>query len=113
MGERRVVLEAQGEQLLQNLINREQTLAAKVEEARKEADSLIEQARAEAAGLMQKAQADAEALQSRLRQDAEKQAETIREETVAAARSDADALSGKAEGAKAEALKIVMERILS
>jgi len=112
MGGREGRLEAQGEQLLQNLINREQSLAASIEEARKEADSLVKQAQEEAAGLMDKARAAADAAEAELRSKAEAEAARVREETIAAARADAEAIAKRAEGGSSKAVELVMERIL-
>lgn len=106
-------LEAQGEQLLQNLINREQSLAARVEEARREALSLTEKARAEAEQLVTKARNSAEAKALEIRREAEAQAEAARAEIVAAAEAEAAGIAERAGQRRAEALKLVMERILS
>lgn len=106
-------MEAQGEQLLQNLINREQSLATRVEQARSEAHQTVEQAKAEAERILSEARASADSKAAKLRKDAEAEAQAVREETLAAARQQAESIAGRAEGAKAEAVKLVLERILT
>lgn len=106
-------LEAQGEQLLQNLINREQSLATRVEQARSEANQTVEQAKAEAERILSEARASADSKAAQLRKEAEARAQAVREETLAAARQDAESIASRAQAGKAEAVKLVLERILS
>lgn len=105
-------LEAQGERLLQDLVSREKTLVAKVEETKTEAAASVEKAHADAAKLLAEAKAKAEAVAKAEADAAAKEAEAAREEVVRVARETAEALKAKAAAHRDRAVAAVMEKVL-
>lgn len=105
-------MEAQGERLLQDLVNQEKSLVGKVEAARAEAETIIEAARAEAGKTLEEARRKADELAAREAQGGAKEADAAREELVRSARDAASALEARARAHVGRAVDLVMEKVL-
>lgn len=105
-------MEAQGERLLQSLVDEEQKLLAKVDEARTEAARIIADAERRAEEIRQGALTRADRAAQERRDETERSSSAERDEILAQAQRDvegAEALSG---GAHEAAVKRVLERVL-
>ncbi len=105
-------MDAQGERLLQDLVNQEKSLVAQVKDARSKAAGIIEAAEKERDKILQEARSTAEASATREAEAAAKEAEAAREAIVQVARDSAAALVVRAQAGKDRAVALVMEKVL-
>ena len=98
--------------VLQELAKREQALSGKVESARAEAASIIADAEAKAKELIAKAEADAKALEVEYRTKRESEEKSILESSLQTARSAADAAKNAAQAKIADAVKLVVSKVM-
>lgn len=105
-------MEAQGEELLQDLITHEQRLVAKVDEARREADEILKQARAEAQRIQRDAERQAERLAKKQAETTEAEAGAIRDEVLSAAREEVAKIEASAKAHRKDAVKFVLEKVM-
>ncbi len=105
-------MESQGERLLQNLVDHEQALVAKVEEAKGEAAEIISEAEAKARKIKADANTRAETLSKEQAETTRAEGERSRKEVMDEAERGVQALRAQAKKNKAKAVKLVMERVL-
>lgn len=105
-------LEAPREQLLQDLIRHEKNVAAKVDEARAEAERIILQARSEARERIEGAKSKAEEDAKSLAESAERESQEARGRIVAEADAAITHLKAQAETHRARAVAAVLEQVL-
>lgn len=105
-------LEAPREQLLQDLIRHEKSVAAKVDEARSEAERILAQARSQAREAVEGAKRKAEEESKALAESAERQSQEVRERIVAEANAVVARLGSQADAKREQAVAAVLERVL-
>lgn len=105
-------MEAQGEQLLQSLVNHEQTLVAKVEEAKKEAAEIVKEAEVKAEQTKAEAKSKAEQYARDQAEQTRSEGEAAREAVLSEARKDVEMTQERAKGNQAKAVAFVMEQVL-
>lgn len=105
-------LEAHGERLLQDLVNQEKSLVAKVEDAKAKGRDVVEKAQAEAAAVLTTARDKAEKLAQAEAESGRAEAEAAHATVVKAATEAAEALKLRAEANRAAAIDSVLEKVL-
>jgi vacuolar-type H+-ATPase subunit H len=105
-------LEAKGEQLLQDLVNQEKAITAKVDSSKEQAAKLVADAHAEAASLKSAATQKAEALYKEVMQKATADADVAKNELLAKAKQEASMIEQLAKNNMDKAVKMVLERVL-
>jgi vacuolar-type H+-ATPase subunit H len=105
-------LEAKGEQLLQDLVNQEKAITAKVDGSKEQAAKLVADAHAEAASLKSSAMQKAEALYKEVMQKATTDADAAKNEMLAKAKQEAGMIESLAKANLDKAVKMVLERVL-
>jgi vacuolar-type H+-ATPase subunit H len=105
-------LEAKGEQLLQDLVNQEKAITAKVDSSKEQAAKLVADAHAEAASLKASATQKAEALYKEVMQKATADAEVAKNDLLAKAKQEAGMIESLAKANIDKAVKMVLERVL-
>jgi vacuolar-type H+-ATPase subunit H len=105
-------LEAKGEQLLQDLVNQEKAITAKVDSSREQAAKLVADAHAEAASLKASATQKAEALYKEVMQKATADADVAKNDLLAKAKQEAGMIESLAKANIDKAVKMVLERVL-
>jgi vacuolar-type H+-ATPase subunit H len=105
-------LEAKGEQLLQDLVNQEKAITAKVDGSKEQAAKLVADAHAEAASLKSAATTKAEALYKDVMQKANVDADAAKNELLAKAKQEASMIESLAKANLDKAVKMVLERVL-
>jgi vacuolar-type H+-ATPase subunit H len=105
-------LEAKGEQLLQDLVNQEKAITAKVDGSKEQAAKLVADAHAEAASLKSGATTKAEALYKEVMQKATVDADAAKNELLAKAKQEAGMIESLAKANLDKAVKMVLERVL-
>ena len=105
-------MEAQGERLLQNLVDEEQKLLVKVEEARTEAARIVADAERKAADIRQEALTRADRTAQERRDDTERESSAERDEILGSAERDVQGAEAGAQGAHDAAVQRVLERVL-
>ncbi len=105
-------MEAQGERLLQDLVNQEKALVAKVEEARGRAREIVAEAEGEAERIVDEARTRAERDAEATAREAAAEAESERDQILGRATEAATSLEQHAEARRADAVRLVMERVL-
>lgn len=105
-------MDAQGDNLLQRLVEQEQTLAGKVEAAQKQASDIIAEARQKAEAKLDEARARAEAVAERHRDIGNEEAERERADVLSRAESDANRIREAAVNQRTAATRLVMDRVL-
>lgn len=105
-------MEAQGEQLLQNLVDHEKRLVAKVEEAKRQAADIVREAEAEAAKILASAKERADRLAREQAERTQAEGEAARLAIMQAAQRDVDAIREKAIRNRRQAVALVLERVL-
>lgn len=105
-------LEAQGEQLLQSLVDHEKAVLVKVEDAKKEAGEIVAKAQSEAAQILERARKEADEVAERLRSEAEQESAAAREEVLERARAEVDRVEARAKSNRDRAVALIMERVL-
>lgn len=105
-------MEAQGERLLQSLVDEEQKLLGKVEEARTEAARIIADAERRAADIRQGALTRADRAAQERRDETERSSSAERDEILGQAERDVQGAEAGAQGAHEAAVQRVLERVL-
>ena len=105
-------MEAQGEKLLQDLVNQEQALIAKVESARAQAAKIVEDAHTEADTIRAQARAKGEEILQAQTAKAKAEAATARDDVLNHAQADVDKVKAQAQANLDKAVALVMERVL-
>lgn len=105
-------MEARGEKLLQDLVNQEKSVIAKVEAAKEQAAKLVQEAYQEAASLKQKAMEKAESVYKDMMSKAETEAEAARASIVKKASEDVEKIESSAKNNMAKAVQAVVGRVL-
>jgi ATP synthase H subunit len=105
-------LEATGEKLLQDLVNQEKSVVAKVEAAKEQTAKLVQEAHAEAASLKHKAMEKAEAMFKDIMSKAQTEAEAARADIVKKVTEEVSVIESLAKANRDKAVKAVMERVL-
>lgn len=105
-------MEAKGEQLLQDLVNQEKAITAKVDSSKEQAAKLVADAHAEAASLKASATQKAEALYKEVMQKATADAEVAKNDLLAKAKQEAGMIESLAKANIDKAVKMVLERVL-
>ena len=105
-------MESQGEKLLQNLVDHEQALVAKVEGAKGEAAEIISEAEVRAKKIKADANARAETLSKEQAETTRVEGERSRKEVMDESERGVQTLRAQAEKHKDKAVKLVMERVL-
>jgi vacuolar-type H+-ATPase subunit H len=108
---RKVRMESSGG-VLQDLAKREQVLSGKVQAARDQVASLIADAEGKAKAVLAKADADAKALESEYRVKREAEEKSILETSLSGARAAAQAASSAAQAKVADAVKLVISKVI-
>jgi vacuolar-type H+-ATPase subunit H len=98
--------------VLQDLAKREQVLSGKVQAARDQVASLIADAEGKAKAILAKADADAKALEADYRVKREAEEKSILETSLSGARAAAEAASGAAQAKVADAVKLVISKVI-
>jgi vacuolar-type H+-ATPase subunit H len=98
--------------VLRDLASREAALTQKVEAARTEAQRIIADAETKAAELVRKAQTDAAALEAEFKVRRDNEVKAISESGLSAARSTADAAKTAAQGRIADAVRVIVGKVL-
>ncbi len=104
--------QAQGERLLQSLVDEEQKLLGKVEEARTEAARIVADAERRAAEVRQEALTRADRAAQERRDETERSSSAERGEILAQAERDIEGAEAGAQAAHDAAVKRVLERVL-
>jgi V/A-type H+-transporting ATPase subunit G/H len=105
-------LEATGEKLLQDLVNQEKSVVAKVEAAKEQAAKIVQDAYAEAAALKAKATERAEAIYKDVMSKAQGEAEAARAAIVKKASEEVSSIESMAKNNLAKAVQVVIGRVL-
>jgi vacuolar-type H+-ATPase subunit H len=105
-------LEPSRDPILQDLIDHEKNVAAKVEEARAEAERIVAQARSDARDAAERARLGGEALVRDSADQARRDAEEARASILAAAHREVAAIEGQAATRHLAAVKFVVEQVL-
>lgn len=105
-------MEAQGERLLQELIDHEQTLLAKVEAAKREAQEILRQAEAEAQTIAAAVDKQIAQLSAERAAQTRRQTEEARQAILAAVEGEVARLEARGKERLGEAVKLVLERVL-
>lgn len=105
-------MEAHGERLLQDLVNQEKSLVAKVEDAKAKAKAAIDQAQSEAAAVLAAAREKAEQLARSEAEAGASEAQAAHASIVSAAKEAAQALKLRADAHREAAIKSVLEKVL-
>jgi vacuolar-type H+-ATPase subunit H len=100
------------ENLLELIAVKERELEAQVAQARDEGRRLVEGAQAKAAALQDQARRDAAALAERAQAEITRETEAIIAQRAQAARADADRLRSQAAERTAQAVELVVKRVL-
>jgi vacuolar-type H+-ATPase subunit H len=108
---RKVRMESSGG-VLQDLAKREQVLSGKVQAARDQVASLIADAEGKAKAILAKADADAKALEAEYRVKREAEEKSILETSLSGARAAAQAASSAAQAKVADAVKLVISKVI-
>ena len=98
--------------VLQELAKREQALSGKVQVAHDEATKLIADAEDRAKASVAKAEADAKALEAEYRTKREGEEKSILEASLTGARAAAQDAASAAQAKVAEAVKLVVSRVI-
>ena len=98
--------------VLQELAKREQALSGKVQVAHDEATKLIADAEDRAKATVSKAEADAKALEAEYRTKREGEEKNILEASLTGARAAAQDAASAAQAKVAEAVKLVVSRVI-
>ncbi len=104
--------EAQGERLLQELVNYEQGLVSKIEQAKVEAAEMVTGAEARAKEIQAKASQKAEQLAEAQAEKTQMEVEEVRREVLEAAEREVAALEARGRENVGSAAKFVLERVL-
>ncbi len=105
-------MEAQGEQLLQDLVKHEQALAAKVDEATAAAAEIVQGAEQEAQQRISDAEAKAAAVVEEIEKQTESDSQAVREAILTAARAEVERTAARASSAGTAAVNLILERVL-
>jgi vacuolar-type H+-ATPase subunit H len=105
-------LEATGEKLLQDLVNQEKSVVAKVEATKEQAAKIVQDAYAEAASLKAKATERAEAIYKDVMNKAQGEAEAARAAIVKKASEEVSSIDTMAKSNLAKAVQVVIGRVL-
>ena len=105
-------MEAHGEQLLQNLVNHEKSLVAKVEEAKREAADAVRDAEQQAEAIVVRARETADADARRQVESSRTEGEAIRIGVLETAQSEAASIAAQAKQNQRAAVSLVVERVL-
>ncbi|MDZ7705813.1 MAG: V-type ATPase subunit subunit G family protein [Trueperaceae bacterium] len=105
-------MEAQGEKLLQNLVDHEQSLVSKVEDAQKEAADIVRKAEAEAEEIRAQARQKADKLAKEQAEQIRDEREKIRKEVLDRSAGEVDEIRERADANKEQGVQLVLERIL-
>lgn len=105
-------LEAHGEKLLQDLVNQEKSLVARVDDARAKAKAVIDQAQNDAAAAVAAAKEKAEQLARSEAEAGNTEAQAAQASIVSAAKEAAQALKLRADAHREAAVKSVLEKVL-
>ena len=105
-------MEATGEKLLQDLVNQEKNVVAKVETAKEQAAKLVQEAYAEAASLKNKAMEKAESIYKEAMAKAQSEADAARAEIVKKANDEVGVIDSQAKANLAKAVQVVIGRVL-
>lgn len=98
--------------ILKDLASREAALTLRVEAAKAEALKVIAEAEVKAKEAFTKAQSDASALEAEYRTRRESEAESILKGGMSAARATADAARAAAQSKIADAVKVIVAKVL-
>jgi vacuolar-type H+-ATPase subunit H len=98
--------------VLQELAKREQALSGKVQTAHDEATKLIADAEDRAKATVAKAEADAKALEAEYRTKREGEEKSILESSLTGARAAAQSATSAAQAKVADAVKLVVSRVI-
>ena len=98
--------------ILKDLASREAALTQKVEAAKAEALKVIAEAELKAKDAFLRAQSDASALEAEYRARRESEAEGILKAGMSAAKASADAARASAQSKIADAVKVIVARVL-
>ena len=98
--------------ILQDLIDHEKSVAAKVEEARAEAERIVAQARADARDAAERARRDGESIVRESAERARREAEAARATILAAAHEEVAAIEAHAKARRDAAVQAVVEQVL-
>jgi vacuolar-type H+-ATPase subunit H len=105
-------LEASRDPILQDLIDHEKNVAAKVEETRAEAERIVAQARSDARDAAERARLAGEALVRETAERARRDAEEARVAILTAAKREVAAIEGQAATRHDAAVRFVVEQVL-
>jgi vacuolar-type H+-ATPase subunit H len=105
-------LEPSRDPILQDLIDHEKNVAAKVEEARAEAERIVAQARSDARDAAERARLSGEALVRESAERARHDAEEARVAILTAAKREVAAIEGQAATRHDAAVQLVVEQVL-
>lgn len=105
-------METKGEQLLQDLVNQEKAVSAKVDGAKEQAAKIVQDAYTEAASLKAKATERAEALYKEVMSKAQAEADTAKSDVLNKAKAEVDVVVSLAKANMDKAVKVVLERVL-
>ena len=105
-------MEATGEKLLQDLVNQEKSVVAKVEAAKEQAAKLVQEAHAEAAALKTKAAEKAEAMFKDIMSKAQAEADAARSDIIKKATDEVGSVESLAKTNIAKAVQAVVGRVL-
>jgi V/A-type H+-transporting ATPase subunit G/H len=105
-------LEAQGEQLLQNLVDHEQRLVARVEEARKQAAEIVKEAEIKAVSILASAKDRADRLAKDQAERTQAEGEAARQTIVQSAQREVDRIRERTGRNRRQAVALVLERVL-
>ncbi len=106
------LLEAKGEQLLQDLVNQEKAVSAKVDGTKEQAAKIVQDAYAEAAALKAKATERAEVLYKDVMTKASAEADAAKAEVLSKAKAEVEVVQSLAKANMDKAVKAVLERVL-
>ncbi len=105
-------MEAQGEKLLQNLVDEEQSLLSKVEDAKREAARIVEAAQQKAAAILGAARSRADETAREVAAVAQRDSDGARQEVLASAGREVAETEAKAQKNHQRAVEFVVEREL-
>ncbi len=108
-----ISLNAEGERLLQELLNKEQSLMAELEESKLQAEKILEEAQQKAQNARANSKEEIEKLSANLAEKTKASSDELRANILDLAEKEIKELRTKAKKRLPAAVKLVMERIIA
>lgn len=105
-------MEAQGEKLLQSLLDEEQQLLAKVDAAKKDAEQIIEDAKRKAAEIVQQAAARADRAAQERREQTDRDSDAARQQVLERTQQQIETQEQAASAKRDAAVMRILEQVL-